>query len=266
MVIELSSISKNFGSIAALKDVSVTIPDGSFFIVVGPNGAGKTTMLRILAGELRTSGGTVTIDKSAKFKKLISVAEENRDYFNEFNALKYSELYSFLYSGFDKTRFIEMLKRLNIAPEKPVESFSKGMKTWLLNSLVISTNSPIMIFDEPLQHLDPSVRMDFHLLLREEKSKGRTIIISTHEISEFDDAAESVAIINHGGMIYSGEVARTLFSHRMVPGTMVMDAEITVGPVFNEKLIRTTENIGREPLLKEVAAAYINGSDLCKNS
>ncbi|HNW81761.1 MAG TPA: ABC transporter ATP-binding protein [bacterium] len=266
MVIELSSISKNFGFTAALKDVSITIPDGSFFIVVGPNGAGKTTMLRIIAGELLPSGGTVSFDKSANFKEFVSVAEENRDYFNEFNALSYCELYKFLYGDFDKARFMELLKRLDIPSEKPVESFSKGMKTWLLNSLLIASNSKIMIFDEPLQHLDPSVRMDFHLLLREERSKGRTVIISTHEISEFDDAAESVAIINHGRVVYTGEVAGTLFSHRMVPGTMAVNAEITVGPVFNEKLVRTTENIGREPLLKEVAAAYINGSDLCKNS
>lgn len=261
-MIELASVSRNFGKTAALKDVSVKIPDGSFFIVVGPNGAGKTTMLRIMSGELLPTSGTVTVDNVRDFKTRIAVAEENRDFFNEFNAFKYSELYKFLYDSFDGKRFFELIKRLDIEPGKPVESFSKGMKTWLMNSLVISTNAPVMILDEPLQHLDPSVRMDFHALLREENAKGRTLIISTHEISEFSDAAKSLGIINHGRIIYSGDIDQTVFSHRMVPGTMSFDEASTVGPVFNEKLVRTNDNTGREPLLKEIIAAYINGSDL----
>lgn len=265
MVIEVSSVTKSYGKTVALKNASLTIPDGSFFIVVGPNGAGKTTLLRIIAGELFQSSGKVSLDDVKKAKRSIAVAEENRDYFYEFDANKYCDLYKYLYPEFDRTRFLNLIKKLEILPDKPLESLSKGMRTWLLNSLVICSNAKIMIFDEPLQHLDPSVRMDFHLILKEEKSKGRTIIISTHEISEFDEVSEMIAIINHGCVVYSNEIAKTLFSHRIVPGTMIVDPDFIVGPVFNEKLIKTVENIGRQPLLKEVVAAYINGFDLHKN-
>lgn len=264
MVIELSKVSKNFGKTAALKDVSIKIPDSSFFIIVGPNGAGKTTLLRIIAGELLQSDGTVSLDDLKKSERSIAVAEENRDHFMEFNAEKYCELYKSLYADFDQSRFMTLIKRLNIEPDKPLELLSKGMKTWVMNSLVIASNSKIIIFDEPLQHLDPSVRMDFQLILKGEKLKGRTILISTHEISEFDELAEMVAIINHGSVIYTEEITKALFSHRIVSGTMNISPESVVGPVFNEKLVKTTENAGREPLLKELVAAYINGSDLNK--
>lgn len=258
MVISVLGVSKFFGKKIALDNVSLDIPENTVFILVGPNGAGKTTLLRLLCGELRSSHGTIKVKKGAS----IAVAEENRDFFKNFDAESYAKMWGLLYPGFDRDNFFNMLSMLKIPADKRVENYSKGMKTWLHNSLVISSNSSIMIFDEPLQHLDPAVRMNFHSILQDQAGKGRTMIISTHEIDEFDKYAGHIAIIHSGKTALNEEVRKTLFDHRIVPGTQTHGSFDVIGPVFSEKLVRTVENIGREPLLKEIAAGYINGLDL----
>ncbi|HSW59925.1 MAG TPA: ATP-binding cassette domain-containing protein [bacterium] len=258
MVISATGISKFFGKKAALDNVTIDIPASTVFILVGPNGAGKTTLLRILCKELKPSTGVIKTKNGGTF----AVAEENRDFFKNFDAENYADMWALLYPGFDKGKFFNMLKELKIPCDKPVEHYSKGMKTWLHNSLIISSNSEVMIFDEPLQHLDPAVRLKFHSILHEEALKSRTLIISTHEIDEFDKYAMHLAIIHNGKIVLSDEVSKTVFEHRMIPGTQSAANMTVIGPVFGEKLVKTKENTGRQPLLKEIAAGYINGCDL----
>lgn len=251
-------VSKYFGKTKALDNITIEIPTGSVFILAGPNGAGKTTLLRILCKELKPNYGVVKYLEEDS----LAVAEENRDFFKNFTAEIYVKMWNTLYPLFDKAKFYNMLQELNIPKEKLVEKYSKGMKTWLHNSLVVASNAKTMIFDEPLQHLDPSVRMKFHQILQEEILKSRTIIISTHEIDEFDKYALHLALIHSGKIILSGEVSKIIFDHRILPGTLNNLEFDSIGPVFGEKLVKTKENIGREPLLKEIAAGYINGCDL----
>lgn len=258
MVIAVSSVSKFFGEKKALDDISLEITRNSVFILVGPNGAGKTTLLRLLCGELKPNRGTITVKNHVSF----AVAEENRDFFKNFDAEKYAKMWALLYPGFDRVHFFKMLSQLKIPADKPLEAYSKGMKTWLHNSLVISSNAEVMILDEPLQHLDPSVRMSFHSILQGQTEKGRTLIISTHEIDEFDKYAADIAIIHNGKIALNSAVSKTIFEHRIISGTQPAGNLHVIGPVFGEKLVKTTENIGREPLLKEIAAGYINGCDL----
>jgi len=258
MVISATGISKFFGKKAALDNVTIDIPAGTVFILVGPNGAGKTTLLRILCKELKPSSGII----KTKNGGTVAVAEENRDFFKNFDANKYADMWELLYPGFEREKFFNMMKELKIPADKPLEQYSKGMKTWLHNSLVISSNSEVMIFDEPLQHLDPAVRMKFHTILHNEALKSRTLIISIHEIDEFDKYALHLALIHNGKVVLCDEVSKILFELRIVPGTQSSANMSVIGPVFSEKLVKTKENTGREPLLKEIAAGYINGCDL----
>jgi ABC-2 type transport system ATP-binding protein len=258
MVISVTGLSKFFGKKAALDNITIDIPANTVFILVGPNGAGKTTFLRILCRELKPTSGIIKTKNGISF----AVAEENRDFFKNFDAEKYADMWSLLYPGFDREKFFNMLKELKIPSDKPMEHYSKGMKTWLHNSLVISSNSEVMIFDEPLQHLDPAVRLKFHSILQSEALRSRTLIISTHEIDEFDKYALHLALIHNGRIAISDEVSKILFEHRIIPGTQSVPNINVIGPVFGEKLVKTKENTGREPLLKEIAAGYINGCDL----
>ena len=155
---------------------------------------------------------------------------------------------------------------MNLDMKKSIENFSKGMKTWLFNSLVISSNASVMLFDEPLQHLDPSMRLKFHTAIKEEISKGRSAIVSTHEITEFNEGCDRLAIINHSDLIYFDTIEKALFEHRVIPGTESVSSDNIIGPIVNEKLILTNKDLGRSPTLRELVTAYINGSDLTKSS
>ena len=105
MVISVLGVSKFFGKKIALDNVSLDIPENTVFILVGPNGAGKTTLLRLLCGELRSSHGTIKVKKGAS----IAVAEENRDFFKNFDAESYAKMWGLLYPGFDRDNFFNML-------------------------------------------------------------------------------------------------------------------------------------------------------------
>lgn len=258
MVIIAKNISKKFGVKAALDSFSVDIPENSVFLLIGPNGAGKTTFLRILSGELKAMDGNITPDN----KMNTAIADEERGYFNNFNALDYSRVCGLLYPDFDPKEFKKRMDQLKIDLETPIEQYSKGMKTWLHNSFVISSNAKVMIFDEPLQHLDPSVRLVLHMTLKELKKNDRTVIISTHEVDEFHEYCDNAAIINDGKIVVSGEVDKLIFTHRMISGTETAQGMDVIGPVFNENLVKTSVNCGREPALKEIAAGYINGCAL----
>lgn len=264
MVIKGQQITKIFGKTRALSGVSIDIPKGSYTILVGPNGAGKTTLLRILAGELFPQKGEV-IYQDRKMGTT-AFAEENREVFKGFSPLKYSNFWDLLYDDFDWKTFENLMAQMNLDMNNSVETFSKGMKTWLFNSLVISSNAPVMIFDEPLQHLDPSMRLKFHTAIKQEIEKGRSAVVSTHEITEFTEGCDRVAIINHSDLIYLDSIEKALFEHRVIPGTESKESDRFIGPIVNEKVILTNEDRGRKPSLKELVTAYINGSDLNKTT
>lgn len=264
MVINALNLSKKFGRTVALTNVSFSIPDGSYVILVGPNGAGKTTLLRILAGEFFSQSGSLNFGGKEKSIQT-ALAEENREIFKGFNAFKYQKLWELLYPEFDSKTYSRLISIMNLNLRTPVKNFSKGMKTWLFNSLAISSNAPIMLFDEPLQHLDPSMRLKFHIAIKEEIAKGRSAIVSTHEITEFNDGCDRLAVINHSNLIYFETIEKALFEHRVIPGTESISSDNTIGPIVNEKVILTNKDRGRSPTLRELVTAYINGSDLTKN-
>ena len=265
MVIKANNMTKKFGRTRALTDVSFSIPEGSYVILVGPNGAGKTTLLRILARELFPQKGNLDIRGKNK-SSYMAFAEENREIFKGFNPSKYSQLWELLYPDFDYQTFARLMSQMNLDMKKSVETFSKGMKTWLFNALVIASNAPMMLFDEPLQHLDPSMRLKFHTAIKNEITKGRSAIVSTHEITEFNEGCDRIAVINHSNLIYFEKIEKALFEHRIIPGTESTSTDKIIGPIVNEKVILTNDDRGRSPTLRELVTAYINGSDLNKNA
>ena len=118
-----------------------------------------------------------------------------------------------------------------------------------------------MIFDEPLPHLDPEMKVLLLDLLDEAAKKGRSVIVSSEEISELEERTGFVAALNNGSLVLSGESERLLASHRLLPGASTISPDYKViGPVLDERLAETTDDIGRNATLKEIVSGYINGS------
>jgi ABC-2 type transport system ATP-binding protein len=265
MVIQATNISKNFVNTKALDNVSFSVPEASLTLLVGPNGAGKTTLLRIIAKELLPKTGEIKYLKEND-SSYISVSDENREVFDNFTPLKYCTLWQLIYPQFDKNSFIESIRKRDIDIRKNVKHLSKGKKTWLFNALAVYSNSPVVLLDEPIQNLDPTVRDKFKEMLVKEKEKGRSILVSTHEITEFENITDKLLIICESHLLLEADKEKIFLTHRIIPGTDLDDDYETVGPIVNEKLVVTGKNIGRQPTLKEIVLGYLNGYSLKKNS
>ena len=265
MVVAGINISKNFGKTKALDDVSFSIKKGAFSLLVGPNGAGKTTLMRIVAKEIFPNKGEIKYEDKAQ-PSFISFSDENREVFENFTPLTYSRLWQNLYPGFNKEMFIKMLEERKIVPDKNAIHLSKGKKTWLFNSLAIASGSQVMLLDEPLQHLDPIIRERFKEIILKEREEGRTLLVSSHEINEFENITDRLIILCEGHILYEGDKEKACITHRVIPGTENDDGYKVIGPIVNEKLVLTEKNTGRKPSLKDIVIGYLNGHSISRTA
>lgn len=257
MVISLKNVTKIFGKNRVLDDVSVRFPTGSLSVVVGTHESGKRTLLRLLAGELKPDYGRV-IERRRTSK---AFAYENNDFFAGLKIADYCTLWSLLYRNFDMQKFRELLAEAGIAENNKFPAFSEEKKTWFKISLVVASNADVMIFDEPLLRLDQDKKIRLVEILEEAAKNGRTVVVSSQEIGEFENSAGFVAALNNGTLVLAGETGKLLVSHRLMPGASTISPDFKViGPVLNERLVETADEVGRSATLKEIVSGYINGS------
>jgi len=257
MVISLENVVKIFGKNRVIDDVSVTFPSGKISVVVGEHGSGKTTMLRLVAGELKPDYGKIT----AKKRITKAFAYDNNNFFEGLKIADYCTVWTLLYRNFDTKKLISILSEAGIQGSAKVPNLSKEMKAWFDIALVISSNADIMIFDEPLLYIDQPMQVKILDLFEKAAEEGKTVIVGAQEISEFENSAEFVAVLNNGSLVMTGETEKLLLSHRLFPGASTISPDFKViGPVLNERLIETSDDIGRKATLKEIVLGYINGN------
>lgn len=247
MVISLEKVTKIFKKNRVIDDVTVDFPDSSVSVVVGLSGSGKRTLLRLLAGELKTDSGKI-INKN----KGLTAYYENG--INSFSGLGKSEIHAvwrLLYPKFDEEKF------QTFADGKEASASAEIFDL----SLVLASGADIMIFNEPLTGLDSEQKLKLLNLLKEFAANGKTVIVAANEITDFEDIADRIVVLNEGSLVVAAGKDELLATHRLFPGATTISPDYKViGPVFNERLILTDENIGREAALKEIVAGYINGS------
>ncbi len=214
-MIETERLTKYYGNLAALVDLSLTIKDGDIFGFIGPNGAGKTTTMRILATLLEPTRGTALInglDVTKYGKKVRQAVGYMPDFMGVYDDLKVFEYLEFFAAAFG----IERRKRKSIVDgvleltdleskkAAAVDSLSRGMQQRLGLARVLIHDPKVLILDEPASGLDPRARIEIRELLRELKRMGKTIMISSHILSELEEICDHIGIIEHGRLIFSG--------------------------------------------------------------
>ena len=213
----ITDLTKNYGSFTAVNHLTLHIPEGDLFGFVGPNGAGKTTTIRIVCGLLRASRGSVRIGNTAapvgskEMKRQIGYVP---DYFGVYDNLKvreYMDLYGSMYGMY--TRDIakltdDLLELVNLSDKKEVyvDTLSRGMKQRLCVARALLHNPKLLILDEPSSGLDPRARVEMKELLKNLHSMGKTIVISSHILSELSEMCNSIGIMNHGQLITAGRI------------------------------------------------------------
>ncbi|MBA7708387.1 putative multidrug ABC transporter ATP-binding protein YbhF [subsurface metagenome] len=214
-MIETKNLSKNFGDLAAVADLNLTIQDGDIFGFIGPNGAGKTTTMRILVTLLEPTRGKAFInglDVSKNGKKVRRLVGYMPDFMGVYDDLKVFEYLEFFAAAFgiERTKrksIVEGVLELTDLQSKrgvAVDSLSRGMQQRLGLARVLIHDPKVLILDEPASGLDPRARIEIRELLRELKRMGKTIMISSHILSELEEICDHIGIIEHGRLVFSG--------------------------------------------------------------
>ena len=210
--LEVRGVWKYYGDFPALRDIAFRAEPGSTVALLGRNGAGKTTMLRILAGLSKPSRGSVTINGSnvrdETTRRRIGVLGHGISLYDELSAAENLNLFARLYGlANPHKRVDEMLERTGLERVRDglAREFSRGMRQRLAVARVFLHDPEILILDEPFTALDDKAIAVLQSLLNEMHARGRTIVMSTHQLREALELATHVAMIQRGQIVYAGE-------------------------------------------------------------
>ncbi len=216
-MIKIDNITKNFTNIKAVDDVSLVIKDGELFSLLGPNGAGKTTLMKMIVGLLNPASGDIHIDghsimkQPVGAKKLIGYIPDRPFVYEKLTGYEYMLFVANMYNldGFDVEEYAqELLKLFSIDNFKDelIEGYSHGMKQRLVFASAMIHNPKYIIVDEPMVGLDPRGMALLKAIFKSIKKKGKTILMSTHDLFIAEQLSDRVGIIDGGRIIALGTV------------------------------------------------------------
>ena len=217
IVIETNKIRKEFGALVAINDVSLTVEKGQVLGLIGPNGAGKTTLLRILATLLRPTDGSAEILGHNLTKRYLDIRKHigfMPDFFNLYNDLKLDECLEFFAKAYkvdaklipqkidDTLEYVDLTHKR----EDYIRHLSRGMVQRMGVATLLVHDPEILLLDEPASGLDPKARIKLRQILKRRSTEGKTIIISSHILTELSGFCSHVAIMNDGKIEVVGDV------------------------------------------------------------
>lgn len=242
MAIELKHVSKSFGGVHALSDVSLSFGGGKIYGLLGSNGAGKTTMLNIITNRLYADSGEVLIDgesapgRDKALSKVYMMAEQNL--FPESMKVKAAlKITADFLPSFDLELAMELAKKFGLPMNKKVKALSTGYSSIIRIILALSAGTPYVIFDEPVLGLDAQHRDMFYRLLMEHCGGGeQTVIISTHLIQE------AAPLIEHAVIIKDGKILRNAPAEELkgAAHTVTGPAGLVDGYIAGRRVLNTT--------------------------
>ncbi len=229
-MIEVIHFTKHYGDFIAVNDLSFTIGQGEIFGFIGPNGAGKSTTIRFLAtllrptaGEGRVAGHSVTAEPMA-VRRVIGFMPDDFGVYDGMKVWEFLDFFAVAYEiprSYRKKIIGEVLDLLDLTHKRDdyVNGLSKGMKQRLCLAKTLVHDPPVLILDEPASGLDPRARLEMKALLNELRQMGKTILISSHILSELADFCTSIGIIERGKLLAAGsirDIQQQIRSHRVL--------------------------------------------------
>ena len=206
-ILEIQNLTKYYGKILGVKDLSLKLEEGEIFGFIGPNGAGKSTTIRCIMNLINKTSGKVLIENKEFNKDDLEIKEKIGYLPSEihlYDDLTVKEMLDYHESFYKKNihkRRMELVKRFKLDEKKKIEDLSLGNLKKLGIILAFMHDPKIIILDEPTSGLDPIMQNIFYDLLKEEKIKGNTIFYSTHILSEVSKICDRVGIIKNGNLI-----------------------------------------------------------------
>ena len=218
----INNLTKKYGAFTAVRQLSLHIPEGDLFGFVGPNGAGKTTTIRMVCGLLRATSGSIKIGNikgavgSKEMKRMIGYVPDFFGVYDNLKGREYMDMYGSMYGMYARETAKladDLLELVNLSDKKEVyvDTLSRGMKQRLCVARALLHNPKLLLLDEPSSGLDPRARVEMKELLKNLHSMGKTILISSHILSELSEMCTSIGIMNHGQLITAGRIEEIMY-------------------------------------------------------
>jgi ABC-2 type transport system ATP-binding protein len=211
-VIDARGVTKRFGSTIALDGFDIEVLEGQIHGFLGPNGAGKSTMLRILLGLMRADGGSVTLlggdpwhDAVALHRRVAYVPGDVTLWPN-LTGGETIDLLGRLHGGLNEARLAQLIERFELDLTRRGRAYSKGNRQKVVLVAALACDADVMLLDEPTSGLDPLMEVAFRDCLEEQRSLGRTILLSSHLLGEVERLCDHVTIIRAGRAVESGSL------------------------------------------------------------
>jgi len=219
-ILTIENLSKNYGKIQALQQVSFTVPKGTVYGILGPNGSGKTTMLGIVMDVLKSSGGGFKLfDElpNESHRKRMGTLLETPNFYHYLSAVQNLKIAAKIKQRGedDIDRVIEVVG-LTQRKNSPFSSYSLGMKQRLAIGSALLGNPEVLVLDEPTNGLDPVGIAEIRTLIMSLANQGKTIIMASHMLDEVEKVCTHVAILKYGKLIASGDVNEILVNEDVV--------------------------------------------------
>ena len=214
-VVEIRGVSRRFGDVMAVDNLTLSLGTGEIMGFLGANGAGKTTTIKMLLGLIRPSSGTVSVlggdPSDAKVRAKIGYMPEIAYYYPYLNARELLAFYGGLCGMDGKTiraRTDELLSTVGLADaaKRPLKTYSKGMLQRAGIAQALLHDPDLLVLDEPFTGLDPLARIHFRELMHRLREQGKSIFFSSHELGETELLCDKVAIMKAGQAVYQGPV------------------------------------------------------------
>ena len=216
-MIEVHHLRKEYDDTIALENLDLVIPEGEVYGLIGPNGAGKTTLIRILAtlleptyGQVRI-GGFDALEEPMRVHPLLGYMSDFFSLYDNMLVWEYLDHFARCYkvSAGHRERLVEKvleLVSLEVRRDAPIKTLSRGMRQRLCFAKTLIHEPRVLLLDEPASGLDPAGRLEFRELIKQLHAMGRTILISSHILTEMADFCTSAGIMEQGRLLASGRV------------------------------------------------------------
>ena len=213
VVLSIQHLSKWYGATRGIEDISFEVFKGEVFGFLGPNGAGKTTTIRTLLGLIKPTAGSATIlgldafDHQLELRKRLGYLPGNASTYSNYTARGYLKFIAKLRGLHLDQQIDTYASRLNLNLDTHIHDLSKGNKQKVAVIQAFMHSPDLLFLDEPTSGLDPLVQREFETILDEAKSRGASVILSSHVLSEVEHLAGRVAIINQGKIVLVDEIS-----------------------------------------------------------
>lgn len=209
-ILKINNLTKKYGNFTALNQINFSIKKGEIYGFIGPNGAGKTTTIRLILGLLKANQGNITIfgkdawHDAVEIHRKVAYVPGEVNLWPNLTGGEVIDLLTNLRGSNNEKRKLELIKRFNLDPTKKCRTYSKGNRQKVVLIAAFASDADLYIFDEPTSGLDPLMEKVFHECVIEAKEQGKSVLLSSHILSEVEKLCDKISIIREGKIVETG--------------------------------------------------------------